>query len=91
MWIAIPILAVMIVLGVATTWMVWRRSKEGKQQATNYRVFFLMGITFFPIGIILLIFSFTSDTSIAIGIPFLVMGITYLVIGLANRDKWDDK
>ncbi len=44
-----------------------------------------MGISFLPMGII-----FTATISPAF-IGFVGMGISYMAIGLANRDNWDKK
>ncbi len=49
----------------------------------NYEVFFIFGIFFLPMGIVLMI---TIDNPAFIGITG--MGLIYMVIGLANRDKW---
>ena len=49
----------------------------------NYEVFFILGIFFLPMGIVLMI---TIDNPAFIGITG--MGLIYMVIGLANRDKW---
>lgn len=49
----------------------------------NYQVFFILGIFFLPMGIVLMI---TIDNPAFIGITG--MGLIYMVIGLANRDKW---
>jgi len=46
-------------------------------------VFFILGIFFLPMGIVLMI---TIDNPAFIGITG--MGLIYMVIGLANRDKW---
>ena len=90
MWIviSIAILAVLIVIGIIIAGAILKRNKEGKQQETNYRAFFIMGIALLPVGIALIVLSFTSDISITIGIPFFVISVTYIAIGLGNRDKW---
>ena len=86
-WIAIGIWSILIVIGILALvlrkkWMI----KETK--GTNYQTFFVMGISFFPLGLVFMILSLTSDFSIGVGLPFFVMGIVYFIIGLANRDKW---
>jgi len=58
-------------------------ASEGKKPRTiDYRAYFIMGICFLPLGIIL---------TIIITVGFLgltALGIIYMIIGLANRDKW---
>lgn len=78
----------MAVVGIFLTYLSRKRKKEGVSVYNSYRTLFIMGLTFTPVGIIWIIVSFTSDASFVIGIPFLVIGVTYLSIGLANRDKW---
>jgi len=52
---------------------------RGESREPNYRVFFVMGITWLPIGIA------TKNYGL------LGMGLAFLIIGLANRDKWKDE
>ena len=85
--IALIILAIAVVTGILAVLMVRKRKKEGKPQA-DYRIFFLLGITWLPFSIILMIASFILQIPFYIGFPLFAVGITYLVIGLANRDKW---
>ena len=85
--IALIILAIAVVTGILAVLMVRKRRNEGKPQA-NYRIFFLLGITWLPFSIILMIVSFILQIPFYIGFPLLALGLIYLVIGLANRDKW---
>jgi len=86
--VTIIILAVLIVVGLIVAILTLKRGKEDKSAEPNYRAFFIMGVTFIPIGIIWIIVSLSLDISFVAGIPFLGLGVTYLIIGLANRDKW---
>jgi len=65
-----------------------KRKKEGKQDETNYRVFFIVGMFMTPIGIMGIIASFLTDISFFTGFPFFSIGVVYLAIGLGNRGKW---
>lgn len=58
------------------------RKKEKRQ--TDYRSFFMIGVVWLPTGLIFLL----MEKSSGMGSFFLVMGLAYLAIGLANRDKW---
>lgn len=86
--ISVAIVAVLVVVGILLTLVVWKKRKEVKLEETNYRAFFIMGIAFFPTGLVFMIISFLSDISFVIGLPLFSMGLIYLIIGLANRDKW---
>ena len=70
-----------------------KRKKEGKQQVTNYRSLFILGVTFLPLGIIYEIAFFISDIKVflVLGLAFIAMGLSYLAISLANRNKWQEE
>jgi len=75
-----------LVIGIIITVVVLKGRKEGKYQETNYRALFIMGICFLPAGIPL---SIATNNPGLLGISGL--GLIYLSIGLANRDKWINK
>ncbi len=87
MWIVIAIVVVLIVSGILA-WMAWKRKREGKQEETNYRVFFLVGMFMTPVGIIGMTASFFTDISFFTDFPFFYIGVVYIVIGFSNRYKW---
>ncbi len=47
-----------------------------------------MGIVWVPVGIVFMFILLLSDLPFVIGMPLFGMGLAYLAIGLANRDKW---
>jgi NhaP-type Na+/H+ or K+/H+ antiporter len=80
--ILISILIGLILLGVLVGLVIWKLRSEGKVREPDYRAFFIMGMCFLPAGVI-----FTAAISPGfIGITG--MGIIYMAIGLANKDKW---
>ena len=87
-WIAISalIVAALVVIGLILILVVCKKKKEGKMGEPNYQVFFTIGIAWIPIGIAIMI-----TIHPAAGMAFMCMGITYMVIGLANKDKWGKK
>ncbi len=76
-----PIIAVSIALIImvllAVVFVVYRR--KGEMLETDYRVFFILGITWLPLGI-------ATDNP-----AFWGMGAIFLIVGLANRDKWKEE
>lgn len=80
------IVAALVVIGLILTLVVFKKKKEGKMGEPNYQVFFNIGMIWIPVGVVFMI-----AINPAIGIAFMAMGITYLAIGLANRDKWGKK
>ena len=87
-WILISalIVAALIVIGLILTLVVIKKKKEGKMGEPNYRVFFIIGIAWIPIGSVFII-----TINLVMGIAFMGLGIVYMAIGLANRDKWEKK
>lgn len=80
--VAFAIAVLLIIAGVLIAILVSKRKNKGEPADTNYRAFFILGISFVPLGIV-----FSSVTSPGfLGITGL--GIVYMIIGLANKDKW---
>ena len=85
--IALIILAIAVATGILAVVMVRKRKEEGKPQ-TAYRTFFILGVIWVPLSIILMVVSFIFQIPFYIGFPFFIVGLVYLIIGLQNRDKW---
>ena len=87
-WILIFVLipAALVVIGLLLTIVVYKKKKEGKLGEPNYQVFFNVGMIWIPVGVVFMI-----AVNPAIGIAFMALGIMYLAIGLANKDKWEKK
>ena len=85
--ISTVILLVLLVLGIFRLFMVRQKQREGKPTDSDYRAFFLMGIIWVPLSIVLTVVYFVLQIPFFIGIPLLVLGLVYLIIGLTHRDK----
>jgi uncharacterized membrane protein YoaK (UPF0700 family) len=83
-WILLTILLglIAVIVGISVLYIMQKKKKEGTYKEPDYRAFFIMGICFLPMGII-----FTSSINPGF-IGFIGLGIVYMAIGLANRDKW---
>ena len=86
--ISVAILAILILVGILLTLVVWKKKKEGKLEEPDYRAFFVMGIIWVPAGIVSMFTSFLLDIPFVIGMPLFAMGLIYLIVGLANRNRW---
>ena len=78
----IPLVALTIVaIGIILALLVFKMRRERKVQKVDYRAFFVIGISFLAIGAGLMTINpgFMGFTGI---------GIVYMIIGLANKDKW---
>ena len=87
-WISISalIVAALLVIGLILTLVVLKKKKEGKIGEPNYKVFFIVGLAWIPIGAVFII-----TINIVMGVAFMGLGLSYMAIGLANRDKWEKK
>jgi len=63
--------------------LVWKKRGELSQGEINYKAFFILGISFLSLGIVL---SVSTENPGLMGISCL--GVAYIAIGLKNRDKW---
>ena len=79
--IFLVIIAVIILIIILYTFRI--NQKDVVKREVDYRVFFIMGISFLPIGIVL---TFVVGNPGFIG--FMGLGIAYIAIGLPNKDKW---
>jgi hypothetical protein len=82
--VIVGIIAILVLLGIIIL-VVLKRKQDEKYEEPDYQVFFIMGISFLPLGIVF---------TIAIGpafIGFIGIGICYMAIGLTNKEKWKKK
>ena len=77
----LPVITLLAVVAFAILIVAMKRAKK-KKVKIDYRSFFIMGLTFLPMGII---FSITINPGF-FGIAGL--GFIYIIIGLINKDKW---
>ena len=84
-WILISalIIAVLIVIILIITFLMFKKKKEGKTGEINYKIFFIVGLVWIPIGSVYMI-----AVNLVMGIAFMGLGVSYIAIGLANKDKW---
>ncbi len=73
-WIIISMVILLLIIGLAVFVL-----KKDKTYKPDYRVFFILGVTWLPLGIA------TDNTA------FLGLGAVFMVLGLANRDKWKEQ
>ncbi len=87
-WILWVIRAILIVVGIITVIMVLKRKKEGKYQGQYYIGIFVIGITAFSLGVILLIVSSITDLSLFYALYLIAVGAIGIIIGLVARKIW---
>ena len=83
-FISISIIAILVIIVIALVLIYQKKNKEETiNRNIDYKVFFSLGFVWIPIGIVFMI-----AVNTVIGIAFMGIRISYIVIGLANRDKW---
>lgn len=80
-YVLLALVAILIIVGIIAA-LVWRKRREEKPGEVDFRVFFILGFCWFPLGVVFMV------VEIPIGFVFFALGLVYLAIGLANRDKW---
>lgn len=73
-WIIATMIVVLLVVAIAVFML---RKEKGNEP--DYRVFFILGVTWLPLGI-------ATDNA-----AFLGLGAVFMIVGLANRDKWKEQ
>lgn len=84
--IMICILLIIICTLIFIIFLTRKKMNEEPKKEIDYKAFYIMGISFLPLGIILTV---TVDNPGFIG--FTGLGACYIAIGLANKDKWKKK
>ncbi len=87
-WVPWVIRAVLIVVGIITIIMVAKRKREGIYQGQYYIGIFVIGITAFTMGVILLIVSSITDLSFFYSLYLIAAGGIGIIIGLVIRNIW---
>ncbi len=79
-WVMIAVAAGLVIVGLLALTAV--RKRKGKAEETDYRAFFLMGISWLFLGVpFIFIYGETFNALFALGVIFTVMGA-------ANRKNW---
>lgn len=78
--IGIAIAAVLIVFLAV---FIWKIKRDGWQRTIDYKTYFIMGVTWLPIGLTMALIFENS-----VGMVFAAIGAVCLAIGLKNRGKW---
>ena len=87
-WVPWVIRAVLIVVGIIMVIIISKRKREGIYQGQYYIGIFVIGITAFTMGVILLIVSFITDLSLFYGLYLITAGTIGIIIGLVARKIW---
>ena len=81
------ILALAIAYGVVTLLSLKKRAREGKAVKTNYSSLYTLRKIIVPFSIVLIAVMFVLQIPFYIGLPLLMIGLTYLIVGRININK----
>jgi uncharacterized membrane protein len=87
--VTILLLLIGIVVTLFMVLVLRKRKRERKAGETDYRAFFIMGVAFLPTGLAMMMVYFFAEIPFEVGLPLFALGLIYLIVGLANRDKWN--
>ncbi len=87
-WLLWIVRAVIIVVGIIMVIIVSKRKREGIYQEQYYIGIFVIGITAFTMGVIVLIVSFITDLLFFYGLYLTAVGVIALLISLVARKIW---
>ncbi len=80
--------AVLVAVGIILAIMIWKGRRKGRYQRYSLR-FFVIGITAFIMGALLLTISSITDLSFFYGLYLSVVGVISLIIGFVIRNIWE--
>jgi len=90
---SLSVTIMLLLIGIAVTLLMVlvlrKRKRERKAGETDYRAFFIIGVAFLPTGLAIMMVYFFAEIPFEIGLPLFALGLIYLIVGLANRDKWN--
>ncbi|MDM8000739.1 MAG: hypothetical protein QUS33_12330, partial [Dehalococcoidia bacterium] len=87
-WVSTALLAIVLTLGLL--WILTslkKRTGAGASQP-NHRAFFLMGVVMLTVGTAEMLIFLRTEVSYVVALPLIAIGMVFIVVGLANRDKW---
>ncbi|MFH1294683.1 MAG: hypothetical protein ABIH90_01945 [Candidatus Aenigmatarchaeota archaeon] len=87
-WIALVALAILVLVAVLLTY----KAKKNKKQKPDYYAFFVMGLIWTITGPIIWALSFFAEGMPSLfSTPLFPVGVVFLVVGLANKNKWNKR
>jgi len=90
---SVPVTILLLLIGIVITLLMVlvlrKRKRKQKAGETDYRAFFILGVAFLPTGLAMMMVYFFAEIPFEIGLPLFALGLIYLIVGLANRDKWN--
>ena len=90
-WISVALLSIVLTVGLLAILMNLKKKAGAGARQPNHRAFFLMGVVMLAAGTAELLVFLRSDVSFVVALPLLVIGLVFVVVGLANRGNWSKR
>ena len=87
-WVSAAALAVGLTVGLLAIIVNLRKRAGDSTARPNHRAFFYVGAAMLAVGTAEVAIFLRSDISFVVALPLVMIGLVFVVIGLANRDKW---
>ncbi len=85
--ISTAILSVVLLIVLLIFVVIWKTEKEGTYNEPNYRVFLIIGIALFLVGLVFMGISLMMEYSFIITVPIFAIGLVYLALGITHRNS----
>jgi amino acid transporter len=84
--ISTTILSIVLLIILLIFVVMWKKKKEKTYNEPNYRIFLIIGIALFPIGLIFMGISVMMEYSFIITVPIFTIDFVYVALGLTHRN-----
>jgi len=90
-WISVALLSIVLTVGLLAILVNLKKKAGAGARQPNHRAFFLMGVVMLAAGTAELLIFLRSDVSFVVALPLMIIGLVFVVIGLANRGNWSKR
>lgn len=87
-WVSTALLAIVLTLGLLWILTSLKKRTGTRVSQPNHRAFFFMGVVMLTVGTAEMLIFLRTDVSYIVALPLVAIGMVFVVVGLANRDKW---
>jgi len=90
-WISVALLSIVLTVGLLAILVNLKKKAGAGARQPNHRAFFLVGVVMLAEGTAELLIFLRSDVSFVVALPLMIIGLVFVVIGLANRGNWSKR
>jgi predicted membrane channel-forming protein YqfA (hemolysin III family) len=90
-WVSVALLSIVLTVGLLAILVNLKKKAGAGARRPNHRAFFFLGVVMLAAGTAELLIFLRSDVSFVVALPLMVIGLVFVVIGLANRGNWSKR